>query len=311
MGDRRLELPAPRCWQLDFSAKLWWRLRHDRRPWLAARLDKLALREYAARHGVATAPLLAVVDDPRQLDFAAPPDDCFVQATNASGRNLVRLAGQLYQFGNGEACAGAAGYQALATAPLSEPAARHLLARWLAQPYHLAPWAQALLQPRVIVEPLLQPRVPPVLYDYRCLTFDGRVRTISVACPLDRQRGQAVFFDRHWQPFGLTRYREALPDPLPARPANLEAMLATAELLAAGLDFVQVDRWDTTAGLLLGELTIYPDAGALEAPSGCRAFNCWLAGHWPLPPAAAAETWVRQRAWWAWRRLCGSLRRWR
>jgi len=49
------------------------------------------------------------------------------------------------------------------------------------------------------------------------------------------------------------------------------------------LDFVRVDLYDTTRGVTLGEMTIYPLAGRFNGPTPDSKFNKWLGDQWTLP----------------------------
>lgn len=106
---------------------------------------------------------------------------------------------------------------------------------------------------------------------------------INVGSPSYRREKENVFFDRDWNPFCLTKYREKLPAPLPERPGNLLEMIKVASALGEGIDFVRVDLYDSTKGILLGEMTIYPEGGGVDSPTTCPIFNNWLGSHWKLP----------------------------
>ena len=68
-----------------------------------------------------------------------------------------------------------------------------------------------------------------------------------------------------------------------SRPENLQEMINTAEKLGERIDFVRVDLYNTTRGVVLGEMTIYPEAGMLNRPTVDKFFNNWLGDQWILP----------------------------
>jgi hypothetical protein len=70
---------------------------------------------------------------------------------------------------------------------------------------------------------------------------------------------------------------------IPAKPETFAEMLDTVGKLAHGLDFVRVDLYDTTRGVVLGEMTIYPLAGRFNSPTPDPKFNKWLGDQWELP----------------------------
>ncbi len=97
-----------------------------------------------------------------------------------------------------------------------------------------------------------------------------------------RRDGENVFLDPSWKQFKLTTYKEAVPASLPEMPGNLAAMIDTAQTLGEELDFARIDLYDTTQGIILGEITAYPEAGWPSTPTACPVFNKWLGDQWKL-----------------------------
>jgi len=219
------------------------------------------------------APLIQVARRAAQVRFNRLPPDCFIKASHGCTWNLLRRDGKLYPFGDGSGGLRRA---------LSGLRSRHIIAQWLATARREPEWAYTVKPRHVLVEELLQPRSGAELMDYRLSTFDGRVRAINVGSADYRRTGCNVFLDPHWKPMPLTSYRESLPDPLPGRPDNLAVMLDIAGRLGTGLDFVRVDLFDTTRGVLLGEMTVYPQGGGADTPTTCPDFNHWLGRQWQL-----------------------------
>jgi len=58
-------------------------------------------------------------------------------------------------------------------------------------------------------------------------------------------------------------------------------MIALAEDVARGIDFVRVDLYSTPCGPLVGELTMTPAAGMRRFPE--RKFDRLLGKKWKLP----------------------------
>jgi hypothetical protein len=90
-----------------------------------------------------------------------------------------------------------------------------------------------------------------------------------------RDKLEAVF-DADWNLVELSRNDEVVPDVLPERPETLTDMIAAAGRLGAGLDFARIDLYDEADGIVLGEITIYPQAGVRGTPTLCPRFNRWL-----------------------------------
>ncbi|WP_375429132.1 ATP-grasp fold amidoligase family protein [uncultured Sphingomonas sp.] len=145
---------------------------------------------------------------------------------------------------------------------------------WMRRPYGI--WLDEWLYRRIplglLVEAFAGPG-PDLPVDYKFFPFGGRVEYIQVH--LDRGGDHRwIVMDRDW-----TRVSAATPDPDPPRPAALPRMIAAAETLSVGFDFVRVDLYDLPAGPRFGEMTFYPGSGldrfdppALDAVMGAR----WL-----------------------------------
>ncbi|USI74950.1 ATP-grasp fold amidoligase family protein [Sphingomonas morindae] len=137
-------------------------------------------------------------------------------------------------------------------------AARRRARRWGGARYGrwLDEWAYAHVPRGLLVEPYLgSGRVLPI--DYKCFVFGGRVEFVQVH--LDRARAHRwIVMDRQW--------RRASPpsgDPDPAAPATLARIIAAAETLGAGHDFLRADFYEIGGAPLFGELTVYPGSGLL------------------------------------------------
>ena len=121
------------------------------------------------------------------------------------------------------------------------------------------------------------------LMDYRCFTFNGKVGAIYLDSATFNIYNQKVFVDSTWKELKFTNDRELRPYILPEKPENLSEIVDIAERLGQGLDFVRVDLYNTTRGIVLGEMSIYPMAGKPNSPTPDLQFNKWLGDHWILP----------------------------
>jgi hypothetical protein len=258
---------------------------HDRNPMLVVMSDKFLVREHARSCSVATAPLFHVAEKAEGIPFKALPPDCMVKASHGSGWNLLRRKGEFYSFGNGAMFAPLEDKSSRAPQPgrLDEDEVNAVCRHWLETNYCGQQWAYSRMTPRILVEGLLAPRGGGELMDYRFYTFDGVVKAINVGSPSYRRDNLNAFFSPDWTPMKLTRYREKLPQLLPEKPERLPEMLEAAKRLGDGIDFARIDIYDTTIGVVLGEMTAYPEGGNREAPSGCPRLNWWLGRQWNMP----------------------------
>lgn len=273
-------LPGPR----DFASKVRWRMAFDRNPLFPVLQDKVRLRGFAKERGVACADLLHVTEDPADLPFDTWQADVFIKANHGCGWNLLVHRGDIFYFGDGRDLAGPDGALHL---PRSQRISRaqcvDICRRMLDTRYPGQEWAYSRIPPRIFAERRLYPPAGGELLDHRLFTFAGKVRAIGLGSSRYRSRGLNVYLDPEWKPFPLTAYGEAQPDPLPDRPGDLADLIAAAERLGAGLDFLRVDLYRTSEGIRLGELTLYPSGGAHGRPTACPRFNTWLGDQWRLP----------------------------
>jgi hypothetical protein len=289
--DKFREIIREKIGPRDFAWKVRRRIRYDRNELFIIFADKLRIKEYAGTLGIKTAPLLFVTKNPETIPFDSLPANYFIKANHASGWNLVCLNSKLYHFGNGSNLFGDSGvFQPCNSAhQISRSQCIDICKKWLQEKYSREEWAYHEIDPHIIVEELLESEKHEELKDYRLYTFNGVVKCISIGSPAYRKNKQNVFFNTRWEPFELTKYREVVPYPLPAKPFSLEEMVGVAERIGRGVDFLRVDLFDTNKGVILGEVTIYPEAGHPGTPTHCRIFNTWLSNQWK-------QTLVRKRS---------------
>lgn len=114
------------------------------------------------------------------------------------------------------------------------------------------------IERRILAEPLLGDGTEAPT-DYKFLVFGGRAALVQVARARFRRVLQS-FYSLDWvrQPFDSRVEHD--PEDLP-RPPHLAEMIAAAEALGQGFDFVRVDFYDLPDGPRFGELTFSPWAG--------------------------------------------------
>jgi hypothetical protein len=276
----------------DFAAKVRWRMAYDRNPLFPILQDKVAVKRYAHERGVATPRMFFVTIDPATLPFDKLPDTYFIKANHGCGWNILCDAGEFYFFGQGKELFDENGrlVSEARRAPLhlSRDQVVVLCRQMLGTRFEAGEWAYQVIPPHIFVEERLQQAAGGELLDYRFFTFDGVVQMIGVGSATYRRNGENVFFTPDWKPIALTQYRERLPDPLPSPPSRLAEMIAAAERLGKGIDFVRVDLYDSTRGVMLGEITLYPESGVPDSPTSCPRFNLWLGDFWRRPAHAKA-----------------------
>jgi hypothetical protein len=220
------------------------------------------------------------------IPFGELPPDYIIKANHGRGWNILCHKSELYLFGDGRDLINRDGSlsntNSITKYKLKKAEAIKMCREWLTRRYHRRQWAYQHISPRIIVEELLVSKDNKELKDYRMYTFHGLVKTINVGSAIYRRDGKNVFFDPNWKEFKLTRYKEKRPEPLPEMPASLGEMIEVAQNLGSDIDFARVDLYDTTQGVVLGEITVYPEAGMLNSPTSCPVFNKWLGDQWKL-----------------------------
>ncbi len=267
----------------DFAYKVRQRMQFDRNPVFITLQDKHAVKAYAQARQVKTAEVFFVTDDPTTIPFDKLPDTCFIKANHGWNWNILRRDGAFFLFEDGRDVLGSDGSVSHAAAikrEISQEACTALCCTWLQTRHNSAEWVYQEITPKIIVEEVLEATEPGEMPDYRLFTFGGVVKAIDFDTPSHRKDELSCYFDTSWREIPLTPGER--PARLPPRPDNLSEMLAIAERLGAGLDFVRVDLYNTTKGIYLGEMTLYPDSGNIDTPTKSRGFNTWLGNQWEL-----------------------------
>ncbi len=262
----------------DFAWKVRWRMKHDRNPLFVQVQDKYKVKEYAQRRGVPTADVYYETDTPETIPFEQLPSQCFIKANHGCGWNILFKNGKFYNYKNSEDLLHRDAFKQV----LTRDECIALCKTWLETCYSKCQWAYEQIQPKIIVEEKLEPRDGVALIDYRCFVFDGVLKVVNQDSP-NYDKKTNVFVDAAWKPFDLPDHYEKLPQPFPQKPEMFSEIVRVAELLGKGLDFVRVDLFDTTKGIVLSEMTIYPEGGEENTPTTDKNFNKWLGDQWKLP----------------------------
>ncbi len=150
-------------------------------------------------------------------------------------------------------------------------ALRDRSARWMAGPYGkwLDEWAYAGVPRGLIAEPLLgDGRTLPL--DYKIYVFGGHATHVQVH--LDRANNHRwILHDRAFRPLAVAQDQ-------PAAPRSLAAMLAAAETLAKGHEFLRVDFFEIDGAPRFGEFCLYPGSGL--DPFAADSIDLELGGLW-------------------------------
>lgn len=170
--------------------------------------------------------------------------------------------------------------------PVDYPALARKAARWMRRPYGgwLDEWGYRAIPRGLLIEPFIgRDGVLPL--DYKFYVFGGRVEFIQVH--LDREHDHRwIVLTRDWRPI-------ASGNVIPKRPAQLTTMIAGAETLGAGFDFVRVDLYEVEGQPRFGEMSFYPGSGLdpFDPPElDIEMGRLWLAARRPSSQRRSASS---------------------
>ncbi len=129
-------------------------------------------------------------------------------------------------------------------------------------------WQYKNIEPRIIVEKLLEDKNGNIPYDYKVHCFNGKVRMISVDMGRGTDLHHRNWYNKNWE---REKFKWSSPkangkntDPSnsnPEKPQTLKEMIQLSELLAKAFAYVRVDWYDVDGVLFFGELTFHHDGG--------------------------------------------------
>jgi TupA-like ATPgrasp len=264
----------------DFSWKMRWRMKHDRNPVFVELLDKYLVKEHAQKLGIQTAETFFVTDKPETIPFDSLPETYFIKANHGCRWNILCKSGRYYLYGDGKNFSG------------RDPVSKYELTRdevirhckaWLVTTHSRRQWAYQHIHPLILAEEVLLQQGGGELKDYKFYTFYGKVELIKVFSQTIRRDHREILLDANWRPIQLSNHKDKKTTSIPTKPESYQEMLDAVRKLGESLDFVRVDLYDTTRGVVLGEMTIYPLAGRFNSPTPDPKFNKWLGDQWVLP----------------------------
>ena len=266
-----------------FTEKVRYKMLRDRRQLMVTFSDKVAVRDHVASlAGVHVLPrAYLVLEDPAELRTAVLPESFVLKPTHGSGVAVIVSATADEDARLSEArYAWVYRHVRPEHAPIDDLVA--ISAYWLTQLYGQGPnreWAYGHVPRRLLVEEFLAGPDGSVPDDYKFFVFHGTCHYVQVDRGRFDRRTQD-FFTPDWCRVPLSGGHPWADPPLP-RPARLSEMLALAELLSAGTDFVRVDLYDLPDRIVFGELSSFPAGG--DSPFEPVSYDRRFGSHWTPP----------------------------
>ncbi|HDZ03947.1 hypothetical protein LCGC14_0132110 [marine sediment metagenome] len=129
-------------------------------------------------------------------------------------------------------------------------------------------WQYKNIEPRIIVEKLLEDKNGNIPFDYKVHCFNGRVRMISVDMGRGTDQHYRNWYNTDWEreKFKWSSPKENGKNTDPSdqdlkKPKTLKEMIRLSELLAKPFKYVRIDWYDVDEVLYFGEITFHHDGG--------------------------------------------------
>lgn len=247
------------------NEKVQWRKINDRRPVFSTITDKYAVRGYVAKKlGKKRAEALF----PRLLGVTARPTEAWLRqcgtsvafkANHGCGWNIILREGETPDY----------------------PDMLRKLRGWLRRRYgwRAQEWAYWGITPRIVAEELVIRADGRLADGLKLSVFRGKCGYAMVEHDQFGAHTQ-IFLTPDWQRLPLRMQVKGEGPDVP-RPARYDEMLALAEELGRGLDFVRVDFLYTEDRFTLNELTLYRGSGL--NPFKPRKYDRIFGDMWQLP----------------------------
>jgi TupA-like ATPgrasp len=269
-----------------FNEKLLHRMVFDRRPILLELEDKYAARNFVRKRiGEDILPALYwVTTDPRDIPFDDLPDRFVAKATHGCGWNyLVPDKSSLNRHDLVDRCTS-----------------------WLSRNFYETSheWVYKHIEPRLIIEEFVSDDTGLSPRTYKVFVFNGRASLIVVltkAFEAGATRRPARdlridYYTTSWDRLNVKTRLKLIEQPVP-HPPHLAEIIASAEILGDGLDFIRVDFYDSRK-VYFGEMAVYPGGGLeFSDPKWNRHFGeLWDSSvRGPVRKPGRAEVDVRRR----------------
>jgi TupA-like ATPgrasp len=244
-----------------FNEKVLHRMLFDRRPILTQVADKAAVRDFVEeRLGRSFLPeCYHLTGDPETIPFDKLPVRFVVKPTHGSG--WVEIVAD--------------------KTTLDQAALKELCRSWLRQSFYeiTREWVYKHIQPRIIVEQFIEDASGETPNDYKFFVFGGTVQMVQVDAGRFTDHRRRLYSPT-WEKLPFLLEYDDINGDVP-RPRHLKEMIAAAETLAKGFDFIRADFYDTPDCIYFGELTTTPGCGTSRFRP--KEFDRHLGLGWKLP----------------------------
>lgn len=233
---RKINLDNP----TTFNEKMQWLKLYWRDPLAEVCADKLLVRNYVAEKQLKEylIPLYGVYNFPEEIDFNALPKKFVIKTTHDSGG--------VYIVRNNKV-----DYKKIFSSLNYKLKTNN-------QSLLLKEWVYENIEPKIIIEKLIQTRDEKNPKDYKFYCFHGEVKYILVVSDRGRKTRE-TYFDIDWNQMHFVN--GVLMGEYIEKPRELEKMIKIAEILSEHFPHTRVDLYFENEQIYIGEITFFSASG--------------------------------------------------
>lgn len=230
----------------DYNDRIQWLKLFDNRRETVQCSDKILARDYM-RERVGEAylvPLLQVCDHYDEIDFATLPNAFVIKANHDSGTVIVVRDATKFD----------------------SEAAREKIESALVMPYgwENGEWAYSFVQPRILVEEIIESEGVGAISDYKFHCVDGKVRWLQYIFDRGENTKECIVApDGAIMQIHLDQAMEHSQEFI--IPPCWDELISVAEKLAREFKYVRVDLFVSGDRIFVGELTFFPAYGCYQS----------------------------------------------
>lgn len=238
---RRLNLNNPK----RYTEKLQWYKLYYRDPLMTLCSDKYSVREYVKEKGLEDIlnPLYGVYDDVDDIDFNSLPNSFAIKNTRGAGGNIF-----------------VENKKDVDLEMIKQEADKWLKTKSVK---YGREWSYYDIQPRLVIEKLIDRDENNDIPDYKFFCFNGKVKYLYTMIDYtdNHDNGKCSFFTPDFKKLPYRRSEFSPIDKKLKKPENFEKMINIAEKLSENFPHVRVDLYNIKGNIIFGELTFYNASG--------------------------------------------------
>mmetsp|Transcript_29727 Transcript_29727/g.50597 ORF Transcript_29727/g.50597 Transcript_29727/m.50597 type:complete len:452 (+) Transcript_29727:78-1433(+) len=175
----------------NFTKKMLWRMKHDRRPILGLLVDKTTLKLYAEALQLKYPENIHAggCDDIPNVEGEDGIKDFAFKASHTSSCNIIVKDGTI--IGHKKCLASNYIYGSLKGKKVTNALLKDQCKKWISRVYSVTEWGYQIVKPSILMEKLI-----PDAIDFKCYTFDGKTDFVHVdRTNLEMRKTGRAFYD--------------------------------------------------------------------------------------------------------------------